>query len=265
MAPPVPLKQALADKRLTIGTWLSFADPFLAEMMVTHGGFDWVVVDMEHSGTGLADQARLIQVIGLAGAVPLVRVGANDRFMIKRALDAGAGGVIVPQVNSATEAEEAVAAAHYPPRGARGVGLFRAQDYGRDFETYRRRAAAQTVVIVQIEHVAAVAALDAILAVEGVDGFIVGPYDLSASLGKPGAFDDPEVCRLFEALSEAVRSHAKPGGFHVVRPDRAALARHIRQGARFMAYGTEMIFLSEILTAERTALEALRRSPDAAG
>lgn len=257
------LKTALAGKRLTLGSWLSFADPFVTEMMVRLGGFDWLVVDMEHSATGLGDQARLIQTIDLAGAVPLVRVGANDPFMIKRALDAGAAGVIVPQVNSAEEARAAVAAALYPPQGARGVGLFRAQGYGSDFEGYRQTSAETTIVIVQIEHVRAVADLSEILAVPGVDGFLVGPYDLSASMGKPGAFDDPEVAAVFDGLSKALKTQPKPGGFHVVQPDPEALALRIRQGARFVAYGTDMMLLGDKLATERKALEVLRSKAEA--
>jgi 2-dehydro-3-deoxyglucarate aldolase len=252
------LKQAMAGRRLTFGTWLQFSDSFIAEMMVRHGGFDWAVVDMEHSAIGFEGQARLIQTIDLAGAVPLVRVGANDPFMIKRALDAGAAGIIVPQVNTAAEARAAVDAAYYPPFGTRGVGLFRAQDFGRDFDAYRRRNAEETIVIAQIEHHQAVANLDAILAVDGIDGFLVGPYDMSASLGKPGLFDDADVRAIFDRLETTLRDHPKPGGFHVVRADRQALANRIGQGARLMAYGMDTIFLSETLQAERTAMDGLR-------
>lgn len=258
LTPAARLKASLAARRLTFGSWLSFADPYLAEMMVRLGEFDWLVVDMEHSGTGLDGQAALIQTIDLAGAVPLVRVGDNQPFMIKRALDAGAAGVIVPQVNSADDARRAVDAALYPPAGTRGVGLFRAQGFGMDFDAYRDRAAEETIVIVQIEHVEAVARIEEILDVEGVDGFLVGPYDLSGSVGKPGRFDDPEVRALVEKIGEVLGSHPKPGGFHVVHSDPDAVAQRVAQGARLIAYGTEMIFLAEKLTEQRAELRAIR-------
>lgn len=252
------LKARLESRSLTVGSWLSFADPFLAEMMVRHGGFEWLVVDMEHSATGFGEQARAIQVIELCGAAPLVRVGANDPFMIKRALDAGAAGVIVPQVNSAEQARAAAAATHYPPQGARGVGLFRAQGYGTDFEGYRERAARETVLIVQIEHVDAVRRIESILDEPGVDGFLVGPYDLSASAGRPGQFGHPEVTTWFDQIGEALRNHRKPGGFHVVHSDPELLRRRVEEGARLLAYGTEMIFLAEKLGRTAEEVRALR-------
>ena len=255
---PHALKSALAEKRLTVGSWLALADPFVAEIMARQGGFDWLAVDMEHGAAGWTDQARLIQTVDLCGLAALVRVAANDPVHIQRALDAGAAGVIVPRINSAEAARAAVAAAHYPPRGSRGVGLFRAQGHGAGFEAYLSRAAAETVVIVQIEHIDAVAALPAILAVEGVDGFLVGPYDLSASMGRPGAFDDPEVAAALDALAGPLRDHLKPGGFHVVHPDPAALARRMEQGARLLAYGMDTTLLGHALAGGRAALDEAR-------
>ena len=254
------LKRAMADKRLTFGSWLSFSDTFLAEMMVRIGGFDWAVVDMEHSATSFEGQGRLIQTIDQAGAVPFVRLGANEPFMIKRALDCGAFGIIVPQVNAPDEARAAVNAAHYPPSGARGVGLFRAQNYGLGFPEYRQKSGARTIVVAQIEHYRAVEQLDAILAVDGIDGFLIGPYDLSGSLGKPGEFEAPEVIELFDTLEQTLRDHPKPGGFHVVQSDAQQLRRRIDQGARFMAYGTEMVFLAEKLAQEAETLHGIKES-----
>jgi 2-dehydro-3-deoxyglucarate aldolase len=254
------LKQAMREKQLTFGSWLSFSDTFLAEMMVRIGGFDWAVVDMEHSATSFEGQGRLIQTIDLAGAVPFVRLGANEPFMIKRALDCGAHGIIVPQVNAPEEAQAAVEAAHYPPDGARGVGLFRAQHYGLGFPEYRRASPKRTIVVAQIEHYRAVERLDEILAVEGIDGFLIGPYDLSGSLGKPGEFDAPEVVALFNTLERTLKDHPKPGGFHIVQSDAEQLGRRIDQGARFMAYGTEMVFLAEKLDAEAQTLRTMREA-----
>lgn len=258
------LKAAMAEKRLTFGSWLSFSDSFLAEMMARIGGFDWLVVDMEHSATSLDAQGRLIQAISLAGAVPFVRLGANEPFMIKRALDCGAYGVIVPQVNSRADAQAAVDAAYYPPTGQRGVGLFRAQHYGLGFADYREASDRRTIVVVQIEHHQAVDRIDEILAVDGVDGFLIGPYDLSGSLGRPGDFEHPEVAQLFDRLERTLSAHPKPGGFHVVHSDRSVLQRRIDQGARFMAYGTEMVFLAEKLQAEAATLEVVRKGGQSA-
>lgn len=238
------LKVRLAANRLTIGSWLSFGFPPAAELMA-RAGFDFLVVDQEHTAIGVAEMHALIQVVDLAGVVPLVRVPANDGVYIKQALDAGAHGVIVPMVNSAQEAGDAVARAVYPPRGVRGAGLARAQGYGLDFAEYREWANRETVVIVQVEHIEAVHQLPEILAVEGVDGFIVGPYDLSASLGHPGDWGHSDVRAALEEVARVVRANRKPGGFHVVHSDRRELEERIAAGYRFIAYGDDMVFLAE--------------------
>lgn len=240
----VSLKARLASRELTVGSWLSWGFPPVAELMA-RAGFDWLVVDQEHTAIGVAEMHQLVQVVSLAGCVPLVRVPLNDPVPIKHALDAGAFGVVVPQVNSADEATLAVARAHYPPQGVRGAGLGRAQDYGLGFERHRVWAERETLVIVQIEHIVAVENLEAILSVEGVDGFIVGPYDLSASLGRPGDWDHPDVRQALDRVAQVVLGTRKIAGFHVVHSDREELADRIDAGYRFIAYGDDMVFLAE--------------------
>ena len=146
------LKDKLAQRQLTVGSWLSIASTETAEIMLG-GGFDWLAIDMEHTAIGTEAMARMIQVVTLAGCPVLVRVGANDALLIKRAMDSGATGVIVPMINSADDARRAVEALYYPPRGKRGVGLARAQGYGRSFETYRSWADREAVLVAQIEAV----------------------------------------------------------------------------------------------------------------
>ncbi|MBL4759504.1 MAG: hypothetical protein JKY80_01435 [Mariprofundaceae bacterium] len=244
------LKATLAAKTLTVGSWLSLSDLDVCEMMAK-SDFDWLVVDMEHSSIGLKEMSRMVQVIDLAGCCPLVRVGANDPLLIKQALEAGAEGIIVPMVNNVAEAKAAVSAAHYPPKGVRGVGLYRAQDYGAGFEAYQKKAATNTVVIVQIEHRDAVNNLAAIMDVDGVDAFMVGPYDLSGSFGKPGDFDAPETVEALAKVRDYCVSGAKAGGIHAVLNAGDDLSKRIDEGYRFIAYGSDMIFLSEKIQAEK--------------
>ncbi len=251
------LRSKLRRGELTIGSWLQFAYPQLAEMMAG-AGFDYLVVDMEHGAIGVAGMRDLIQVVQLAGAAPVVRVPANEPHFIKTALDAGAEGVIVPDVRSAEEARKAAAAMFYPPRGTRGVGLARAQGFGMGFDRYRDALEPELALIVQIEHHRAVAGLGDILAVDGVEGFLIGPYDLSGSLGKPGQFEDPEVKAQLDAVEQAIARSRKPGGYHVVHSDHAAMRRRIAAGCRLMAYGTEMVFLGEKLREEGDFVRALR-------
>ncbi len=250
------LKAILARKELTIGSWLSFGFAPTCEILAK-AGFDWLVVDMEHTAISVEQMFSLIQVTELCGVVPLVRVGENDALSIKRAMDAGAHGVVVPMVNSASDAERAVKAAYYPPAGTRGVGLSRAQDYGFGFETYRERAAAETVVIVQVEHFEAVENLGAIAGTEGVDAFIVGPYDLSGSLGFPGQWDADPVREALTRIEAFIPESPIPAGFHVVHPDIEALRKKVSSGYRFLAYGVDMVFLAGKVNEEAEAVRSI--------
>lgn len=252
------LKRRLANRELTIGTWLSFGYPQLAEM-VAKSGFDWVVVDMEHSATTTGEMLQLIQIIDLCGVPPLVRVGENDELIIKRVMDAGAHGVIVPMVKTVADAQAAADALYYPPKGRRGVGLSRAQGYGQDFDGYRTHMMQNSILIAQIEHYEGVENLADILALDAVDGFIIGPYDLSGSMGVPGEFDHPKVAAAIEQVHETMKNQSKPGGFHIVQSDHSLLNQRIAEGYRFMAYGTEMIMLGEKLAAEQKNIDAARR------
>ena len=239
---PRSLKERLSSGQLTLGSWITLGHPAIAEIMA-RAGFDWLTVDLEHSTITLDQAGQLIRVCDLCGAPPLVRLPANDPVPIKRVMDAGAHGIIVPMVNTPEEAAAAVAALRYPPDGVRGVGLARAQGYGASFEDYRAWLAQEAVVIVQIEHILAVENLEAILAVEGVDGFIVGPYDLSGSLGRPGEFEHPDMLAAMERITQVVRRGGKPGGLHVVEPDPEELQRRVDEGYRFLAYSVDIRML----------------------
>ena len=249
------LKSRFASNQLTIGSWITLAHPAVAEIMAK-AGFDWLTVDLEHSVITIREAEELIRVIDLCGVVPLVRLSANDPIQIKRVMDAGAHGVIVPMVNSAEEARKAVEAVRYPPDGKRGVGLARAQGYGNSFEKYKEWVNRESIVIVQVEHIKAVENLDAILSVEGVDGFIVGPYDLSGSLGVPGQFDNRLMLNAMNRIKDFTKSSSKVAGIHVVEPDIIQLQERIREGYKFIAYSLDTRMLD---TCCRSALTQTRR------
>jgi 2-dehydro-3-deoxyglucarate aldolase len=253
-----PLKERLARKEPCLGSWVSFDYTATTEFMARQG-FEYLVVDLEHTAIGAEGMWRLIQVIELAGSVPLVRVGANDPLLIKRALDSGAHGVLVPMIMNRAEAEAAVRAAYYPPRGTRGVGLWRAQEYGAGFDRYKARAAAETVVILQIEHWRAVDQLEDILSVEGVDGFMIGPYDLSGSLGDPGNFQNSKFLACLEKVEQLAREHRKPAGYHIVHtdPEGRQLREKLTAGYRFIIYGTDMIFFTQRIGEEYGNMSAV--------
>lgn len=249
------LKQKLQNRELTIGSWITLGHPSIAEIMAK-AGYDWLTVDMEHSAITMHQAQQLIQVIELCGCVPLVRVGDNDPNLIKRVMDAGAHGVIVPMVNTREDAEQAVASVKYPPYGFRGVGLARAQGYGASFEEYKQWNDDESIVIVQIEHIKAVGNLEEILAVDGVDGFIIGPYDLSGSLGVPGEFDHPDVVAALEKVKEITKRKNALSGFHVIPPTIEDLQEKIAEGYLFVAHSLDILFLGEGC---RNSIEKIKR------
>ena len=237
------LRRKLAAGETVLGSWLTFAEPAVAEIMA-RAGFDWLTIDMEHSALTLSQAQELIRVIDLCGVPALVRLPGHDPALIKRVLDAGAAGIIAPMVNSAAEAAAVVAAAKYPPDGRRSVGLARAQRYGPGFEAYVA-AAHETIVFVQIEHVDAVRDLDAILSVRGIDGLLVGPYDLTASMGIAGRFDDPAYAAALARIVTVARDKGIPAGLHSVPPDPAGVLQRVREGFQVVAYSVDFLFLGE--------------------
>ena len=236
------LKKRLAAGGTALGSWITLANPGLAEIMA-RAGFDWLAVDLEHSVITSREAEELIRVIGLSGVAPLVRLSWNDHIQIKRVMDAGAHGVIVPMVNSPEEAAAAVSAVHYPPRGTRGVGLGRASGYGTAFAAYKDWLAESALVITQVEHIRAVENLEGILDTPGVDGFLVGPYDLSGSLGRPGDFGHPDFLAAMQRIQDVAAAKGALAGIHVVEPDLAELAQRLGQGYRFVAYSLDIRML----------------------
>lgn len=236
------LKVKLNKGHLTLGSWIMAGNTLTTEILASFG-FDWLAIDMEHSAFSAEEMIRLIQVIELSGVTPLVRVAANDERLIKTAMDAGAYGVIVPMVNSLEDAKRAVDAVYYPPRGTRGVGLGRAARYGLKFEEYKKGLKQNAIVIVQIEHKKAMRELKNILSVDGVDGSMIGPYDLSGSMGFPGEFHRKDVQAFLDEYRAVSRSVGKPAGYHVVIPDLVVLKKMRKLGYTFLAYGTDALFL----------------------
>jgi len=244
MKPTKSLRSVLQNKDCSLGSWVQLPDIFTAEIMA-RAGFDWLAIDLEHGMISLDSAFCLIQAIGNAGALPVVRLHENDPSTIRRVLDAGAAGIIVPMVNTAEDALRAVAAAKYYPDGQRSFGLGRAHRFGRNFEPYIRSSNAENIVVVQIEHIDALAHLDEILAVPGVDAIIIGPYDLSGSMGIPGEFDNPLFnTRITEIIAKVKKSPAALG-FHIVHPSEKDLVMRIGEGFTFIAYGMDTIFLQE--------------------
>lgn len=243
--------------RTTIGSWLQLADPALTEIMV-HAGFDWLTIDLEHTSTTLGEAAQLVRICATKDVPVFARLSGHDTNQIKRLLDMGVSGIIAPDVRTVEQAQRLAAACFYPPRGTRGVGLARAQGYGRSFAAYRDGAANEVVFIPQIEHVDAVQNLGDIIGVEGVAGFFVGPYDLSGSLGHPGDFEHPDVLAALDRVSEFIRPEGPFAGIHVVEPDIEQLEAAINEGYRFIAFASEMLIFSQRIEELAAGIVGLR-------
>ena len=248
------LKEKLAQSELSIGSWLTIPHPSVVEIM-SSANFEWLTIDIEHSAIDFETVQNLIGHIQANDMEALVRVSKNDEVIIKRVMDAGANGIVVPMVKNAEEAREAVSYVKYPPFGKRGVGLSRAQHYGVNFESYKEWVQNESVVIIQIEHIEAVNNLAEILDVEGVDGIIVGPYDLSASMGKPGMFHDSDVKEVLDRIDQITLSKNKPLGFHVISSDHKDLVEKIDKNYTFLAFSLDFFFLGDKAREEMNLLK----------
>ena len=232
------LKNRIKNGDTVIGSWITLAHPSIAEIMAM-AGFDWLAIDLEHSVITIREAEELIRVIDLAGVVPLVRLTSNNPAQIKRVMDAGAHGVIVPMVMSAQDAELAVTSVKYPKKGNRGIGLARAQGYGATFDEYFEWQKENTLVIVQIEHIDAVTNINDIFNVDGVDGFFIGPNDLSGSMGIPRQTARKEYKDAVERVKEAGLVHGVTSGVHVVEPNIQEFNSVIKDGFKFVAYSLD--------------------------
>jgi 4-hydroxy-2-oxoheptanedioate aldolase len=238
----------------SMGTWLVLPDPMAAQLM-GRVGFDWLTVELEHAPVSIETAAQSFVAIAAGGTVPLVRVPWNSAENIKRVLDNGAWGVIVPMVNSKAEAEAAVAAARYQPLGERSVGgQLHAASFDTDPATYYARANEEILVVVMMEHVRAVENAEAILSVPGVDAFFIGPNDLTNSMGRAPVFesDDKEFVGALEHLRAVGRKCGVASGIHVA--DAAAAARRRAEGFQMIAIASEAGLM---LAKAREAVSAL--------
>lgn len=238
------ISEAFAGGKLVIGGHVFLTDPSISEAMACFG-YDFLWIDAEH---GPFDKEKLLAHIVAAngaGAAAFVRVAGNDPILIKPVLEMGIDGIIIPMVCTAGEAKKAVEACLYPPRGIRGFGPRRAIRYGMiPMDEYLAKADESFLRIVQIEHVDAVNNLREILAVEGLDAIIIGPNDLSASIGKLGRLGDPEVIALYEKIVRICKQEGKPCGVSIGPGDRKFIREWMDRGVDFISCGDEISFMA---------------------
>lgn len=215
-----PLKQALAEGRKQVGFWLSSMSPVVAEI-AAGAGFDWLLIDMEHTGNDLGDVAHALRACVGGTAEPVVRVPWNEPVVVKRLLDLGARSLLFPYVENADEAKRAVAATRYPPQGMRGyAGTTRANKYGRS-KDYAAHAAEEICVLVQVESPGAIQSVPEIGKLEGIDGIFIGPNDLAANSGFLGNAAAPQMKDSILAGLKRIQATGKAAGTLNYREDEA--------------------------------------------
>jgi len=238
-----PVKAALARGEAQVGTWLSLGSPLAARFMA-RAGFHWLTVDVEHSPVSWETAAIMFGAIADAGGVPLARVPSNTHENVKRALDAGAFGIVFPMCCSREDAQEAVAACRYPPAGRRSVGGgLHSLNFQCTPAEYYRRANHEILVVVQTEHAEAVERCEEICSVPGLDAIFVGPNDLLASMGRTPVMetDEPEFVNALDRLRDCAQRNGIAPGIHV--GNAAAARRRIAEGWRFVAVASELAFM----------------------
>ena len=243
------IRTALQSGSPVIGSWMQIPDSNIAEIM-GRAGYQWVAIDMEHGPVAVNQLPDIFRALELGGTLPLARVASPLPINCRQALDQGAAGVVVPMISSAAQLQAIVTECHWPPRGRRGVGFQRANVFGKFFDSYTQEAQ-ESLVVAQIEHIAAVNDLESILKVKGLDAIMVGPYDLSASLGMTGDFENKKYKDVLSKILEVCAEQKVSCGIHVVQPDAKMLKQRISEGYTFIAYGVDTVFLNHSATAPK--------------
>lgn len=236
------IRHKLKLNKVSLGSWIQIGNTSVAEIM-GKSGYDWVALDLEHGVFSQGELAALNMAIELGGTLPLARVAQSHPKDIKIALDAGAGGVILPMIENAQQLSQAIDAACWPPVGRRGVGFSRANLFGANFEEYKHEAQ-EPLVIAMIENINAVNELDKILQLEKLDAIFIGPYDLSASMGITAQFEHSDFKKALQTISDKCKQYNVASGIHVVKPSKKELEDKINQGYKFIAYSIDAVFLT---------------------
>ncbi len=233
------LKEQIKSRRVLFGTMVTLGSTTVTEIL-SRVGYDWLWIEMEHAPNELSKVQEMIQAT--AGRIPcLVRAPWNDAVWIKRILDLGCDGIIIPLIRSAEEARAAVLACKYPPEGIRGVGVGRAQSYGMDFQDYITHANDRLCIVLQAEHIDAATNIESILDVPGIDAILIGPYDLSASMGLTGQIDHPEVRAAIAKIKAACSARQMPLGVFVL--DTESAKAHLETGVTLVGVGVDVVYL----------------------
>jgi 2-dehydro-3-deoxyglucarate aldolase len=236
------IRMNLQAGQSSIGSWMQIPNSSVAEIM-GQAGYDWVAIDLEHGAISVHQLPSLFRALELGDTLPLVRVAEGSKKDCQQAMDAGAGGIIVPLVESSDQLKIARDSSRWPPSGTRGVGFSRANLFGKNFSQNFSESQAP-LLIAMIESSLGLENLDRILETEGLDAIFIGPYDLSASLGEPGNFEGDEFKEAVAHIKEKCKLMNIACGLHVVSPDPNEFQRRLGEGYRFVAYSIDSVFLN---------------------
>lgn len=241
------IKEKILSGKPVFGSWMQIPSGDIAEI-IARENYDFCAADMEHSEIS---NAALVEIFrGLKGSECLAcaRVAANEKMKIRAPLDLGANVLIVPLVNSAEEARQAVSFAKYPPDGVRGYAFCRANNWSRDFDKYVKQSNEDVLLLAMIETKTAVENIDEILSVEGIDGVFVGPYDMSGSYGIVGDLQNDIVRNAIKKVVDACKKHNKIAGQHITHPTPENIKEAVEQGYRFLALGIDALYLVQAMS-----------------
>ncbi|MDO8662378.1 MAG: aldolase/citrate lyase family protein [Candidatus Omnitrophota bacterium] len=236
------LRTKLRSRKLVFAAWTSLYHPSITEIF-SHSGVDFVGIDIEHSTISQEQSQRIIATAQASDSLCLPRVASHNMEMIKRLLDSGADGIIVPMVNTAREAREIASWCKYPPQGKRSFGISRGQGYGFDFDRYTKKWNSVSSLIVQIESITGVENIEDILGIDAVDAAMVGPYDLSGSLNIPGKIDHPKIREAAKRVIAACRKAGKACGTQIIDPDARQIKNALDQGFTFIVLSSDVFLL----------------------
>jgi len=236
------IRNKLLNNEISIGSWMQISNSSIAEIL-GHSGYDWVAIDLEHGAFSYAQLPDIFRSLELGNTLPLVRLSNSSPSECKSVLDSGAGGVIAPQIESASQLSSIRDACRWPPSGTRGVGFSRANMFGKNFDEYQAEAQSP-LLIAMIESINAVNCMDEILRTKGLDAILVGPYDLSASLKSVGNFDVPNFTSAMDRIISLCNKYNIACGIHVVNPDQDMLELYIKKGYQFLAYSMDSVFIN---------------------
>lgn len=236
------VKEKLKRKKVSLGGWCMTASPISAELMAL-AGFDWVCLDLEHSSVNMEKILNIFYAIENSNSEPFVRISHNSETECKKVLDAGAKGIIAPMIKSSIDVKEIVSYVKYPPDGKRSFALPRATNYGDSKKEYYKKANDMVFLAIMIEHIDALKELDKIFANDYIDSVLVGPYDLSGSMGIPGEFEDSDFKKVISEINQKAKKYDINMGIHEVHPNSNNIKAHIKNGFNFIACGIDTLFI----------------------